>query len=60
MPEYKDKSDGRHIGAAHQLSVPAPWYRQRWILWSSLLFLLLLVAVVIALIHENNAKAAAT
>jgi multidrug efflux system membrane fusion protein len=59
MPEYGDKSDGRHIGSAHQLSAPAPWYRQRWILWTSVLLLLLLVAVVVALIHENNAKAAA-
>jgi multidrug efflux system membrane fusion protein len=59
MSEYEDESGGRHIGSAHQLSPPVPWYRKRWILWTSLLLLLLLVAIIVAVIHKNNTKAAA-
>lgn len=59
MHEASDGSDLQHIGAGHQLSAPAPWYRQRWILWSGLLLLLLLVAICIWVIHKNDVKAAA-
>ena len=59
MSEIDDRSDAQHIGADHQLSTPRPWYRRRWILWTSLLLLLLLIAIVFAVIHENDAKAAA-
>jgi multidrug efflux system membrane fusion protein len=59
MPEVEDRSDPPHIGADHQLSPPHPWYRKRWFLWTSVLVLLLLCGIVIAVIHENNAKAAA-
>ena len=59
MSEYEGKSDVQHIGADHQLSPPLPWYRRRWILWTSLLLLLLLVAVVVMVVHNNDAKAAA-
>ena len=48
-----------HIYADHQLSPPAPWYRRRWILWTSVLLLLLLAAIGILLVHNNAAKAAA-
>ena len=59
MSGIEDKADIRHIGADHQLSAPPPWYRGRWIMWTSLLFLLLLVAIVFLVIHKNDAKAAA-
>ncbi len=59
MPEIKDESDSQHIGAGHRLSAPRPWYRERWVLWTSLLLLLLVAVVVIVAIHENGAKAAA-
>jgi multidrug efflux system membrane fusion protein len=59
MSEYEDQSGVQHIGADHQLSEPLPWYRRRWILWTSLLLLLLLVAIVIMVVHNNDAKAAA-
>jgi multidrug efflux system membrane fusion protein len=59
MSEYEDRSDGQHIGAAHQLSAPVPWYRKRWVLWTGLLLLLLLAVIVFVVIHKNNAKAAA-
>ena len=59
MSEYEEKSGGRHIGAAHQLSPPVPRYRKRWILWTSLLLLLLLGAIVFVVIHNNEVKAAA-
>src|ERR1035441_1283032 len=59
MSGNEGKTDGRHIGAGHQLSAPPPWYRRRWVLWTGLLLLLLLAVVVVAIIHENNAKAAA-
>ena len=59
MPEYEDQSSVHHIGADHQLSHPLPWYRRRWILWTSLLLLLLLVAIVIMVVHNNDVKAAA-
>jgi multidrug efflux system membrane fusion protein len=54
-----DRSDAQHIGADHQLTSPRPWYRERWVLWTSLLLLLLVVVIVIVVIHENNVKAAA-
>lgn len=59
MSGIEDNADIRHIGADHQLSAPPPWYRGRWILWTSLLFLLILVAIVFLAIHKNDAKAAA-
>jgi multidrug efflux system membrane fusion protein len=59
MSEIEDEWGGRHIGAAHQLSPPVPWYRKRWILWTSLLLLLLLAVIVFVVIHKNEAKAAA-
>jgi multidrug efflux system membrane fusion protein len=59
MSGIEDQFDDGHIGAAHQLSAEHPWYRNRWILWTSLLLLLLLCVIVFVVIHENNAKAAA-
>jgi multidrug efflux system membrane fusion protein len=59
MPEYEDHSGVQHIGAAHQLSPPLPWYRKRWILWTSLLLLLILAVSVIMAVHKNELKAAA-
>jgi len=59
MAENKDKSEVQHIGAGHQLSSPPPWYRKRWILWTSLLLLLLLAVIVFVVIHKNEAKTAA-
>lgn len=59
VPEIYDRSDAQHIGADHQLTTPHPWYRKRWVLWTSLLLLLLVAVIVIVVIHENNAKAAA-
>ncbi|MGA2170941.1 MAG: efflux RND transporter periplasmic adaptor subunit [Terracidiphilus sp.] len=41
------------------MSAPAPWYRRRWLLWTSLLLLLVLAVIVFAVIHKNEAKAAA-
>jgi len=61
MDEYEDQSGvQQHIGAGHQLSQPLPWYRRRWILWTSLLLLLLLVTIAIVVNHNNGVKAAAT
>jgi multidrug efflux system membrane fusion protein len=59
MSGVADKSDVQHIGAGHQLSSPPPWYRKRWILWTSLPLLLLLAVIVFVVIHNNDAKAAA-
>jgi multidrug efflux system membrane fusion protein len=59
MSEIEDEWGGQHIGAAHQLSSPVPWYRKRWVLWTSLLLLLLLAVIVFVVIHKNEAKAAA-
>jgi multidrug efflux system membrane fusion protein len=59
MSGIEKESDVQHIGADHQLSAPAPWYRRRWILWVSLLFLLLLGVIVFLVIHGNDVKAAA-
>ena len=59
MSEIEDEWGGQHIGAAHQLPPPVPWYRKRWILWTSLLLLLLLAVIVFMVIHKNEAKAAA-
>jgi multidrug efflux system membrane fusion protein len=57
MSEFEDKPGVQHIGIEHQLGAPLPWYRERWILWTSLL--LLLVVIVFFLIREKDAKAAA-
>ena len=59
MSEIEDKSDAQHIGADHQLCAPAPWYRKRWILLTSVLLLLLLAVIVFLVIHGNHVKAAA-
>jgi multidrug efflux system membrane fusion protein len=59
MSEYEDHPGVQHIGADHQLSQPLPWYRRRWILWTSLLLLLLLVGIVLLVVHNNDVKAAA-
>ena len=55
----RKKSDAQHIGADHQLCAPAPWYRKRWILLTSVLLLLLLAVIVFLVIHGNHVKAAA-
>jgi multidrug efflux system membrane fusion protein len=57
MAGIEDNSDFQHIGSDRQLTPPRPWYRQRWILWTSLL--LLLVVILFLVIHERDAKAAA-
>jgi multidrug efflux system membrane fusion protein len=57
MSEIEDEADARHIGAKHQLSPPVPWYRNRWILWSGVLILLLLAAILFLIIHKRDAKA---
>jgi multidrug efflux system membrane fusion protein len=59
MSGFEDQSDVYHIGRDHQLSPPVPWYRKRWILWTSLLLLLILAVIVFMVIHKNNANAAA-
>ena len=59
MSENREQSDVQHIGRERQLSAPAPWYRRRWVLWTSLLLLLVLAVIVFAVIHRNEAKAAA-
>jgi multidrug efflux system membrane fusion protein len=59
VSENKEQSDVQHIGRDRQLSAPAPWYRRRWLLWTSLLLLLVLAVIVFAVIHKNEAKAAA-
>lgn len=41
------------------MSPPRPWYHEHWILWSSLLSLLLLVVILFLIIHEMDAKAVA-
>jgi len=57
MAEVEDKANMRHIGADHQLCPPVPWYRKRLILWTGVLTLLLLAAILFLVIHEKNAKA---
>lgn len=59
MSGIEKKSDAQHIGADHQLCAPAPWYRKRWILLTSVLLLLLLAVIVFLVIHGNHVKAAA-
>jgi multidrug efflux system membrane fusion protein len=59
MSGVEDKADIQHIGSDHQLSASAPWYRRSWILWVSLLFVLLLAVIVFLVIHGNDVKAAA-
>jgi multidrug efflux system membrane fusion protein len=51
-------ADTRHIGADHQLSAPAAWHRKRWVLWTGVLLLLLLAAIVCLVIYKNHEKAA--
>src|ERR1019366_4215919 len=59
MDEIEDNLNVQHIGSDHQLSPPRPWYREHWILWSSLLSLLLLIVIIFLIIHEKDPKAAA-
>lgn len=59
MPEIEDNSDIQHIGSDRQLSAPHPSYRERSVLWASLLLLLLLVVILFLVVHERNVKAAA-
>jgi len=59
MSGVADNSDVQPIGAGHQLASPPPWYRQRWVLWTSLPLLLILAVIVVVVIHKNDAKAAA-
>jgi multidrug efflux system membrane fusion protein len=59
MSGTDDKTEVQHIGADHQLSAPAPWYRKHWVLWVSVFFLLILVVIVFLVIHGNDVKAAA-
>ena len=59
MSEIVDSSCAPQIGVSHQLPSPAPGYKMRWVLWTSLLCLLLVVALVIVSIRQNDAKAAA-
>jgi multidrug efflux system membrane fusion protein len=59
MSGFEDQSDVYHVGRDHQLSSPPPWYRKRWVLWTSLLLLLLLIAIIVLVIHKNEVKAAA-
>lgn len=59
MSGAEDKPEVPHIGRDHQLSPPRPWYRRPWFLRTSLFLLLALAAIVFAIIHNNEAKAAA-
>ena len=59
LPGIEDNSDFQHIGAGHQLSAPRPWYGERWLLWTSLLILLIVAVVLFLVIHEKGIKAAA-
>ena len=59
MSEVVASSDVPHIGASHQLPSPAPWYKARWVLWTSLILLLLLIVVALISIRQSDAKAAA-
>ena len=49
----------QHIGRDHQLTAPPPWYARPWVVWSGLFLLLIVAVVVVAVIHKNDAKAAA-
>jgi multidrug efflux system membrane fusion protein len=59
MSEIEDKSGIEQADPERQWPQPLPWYRRRWVLWTSLLLLLLLVACVVLVVHNNDAKAAA-
>ena len=59
MSGAEDKPEVPHIGRDHQLSPPRPWYRRPWLIWTSLFLLLALATIVFAIIHNNEAKAAA-
>lgn len=38
---------------------PHPWYRKPWILWTGLVVLLVLGWIVLAIVRDNDSKAAA-
>jgi len=59
MSGIDDFSDQKYIGADHQLPAPHPEHRRRWILWTSLIVLLLLGVIVLVIVRDNDAKAAA-
>jgi multidrug efflux system membrane fusion protein len=59
MSEVGINSEVPHIGRDHQLSPPRSWYHQRWILWTIALVLLVLCGIILVVIRENDAKAAA-
>jgi len=48
----------QHIGRDHQLTTPPAWYARPWVVWLCLFLLLIAIAVVVAVIHNNDAKAA--
>jgi multidrug efflux system membrane fusion protein len=60
MPGTEDWPGAQPIRADHRLYPPAPWYRRRWFLWTGALLLLVLAAIGLWFIHNNDAKAAAT
>jgi multidrug efflux system membrane fusion protein len=60
MSEFEDQPDFYHIGRDHQLPPPVHGSGKRWILWTSLILLLLLTVIIFVAIHKNQAKAAAT
>jgi multidrug efflux system membrane fusion protein len=58
MPEYRNQSDGPPIGPDHQLPPPKRWYTERWVVWTGLILLLVVIVGIIAITHENDKKAA--
>ena len=52
MNGIDDKSDSQHIGAEHQLSVPPPSFNKRWILWTTLLVIAVVVGYYFYHRHE--------
>ena len=58
MPGMEDKHNVPHINGDHQLPAPRPWYRSRWILWTTLLAVAAVV-IVSFVVHDRDAKAAA-
>ncbi len=56
MPELEEKSAAFYRGPNHEFPPP---HQSRWILWTSLLLLLILGIIVSVVIHQRNAKAAA-
>lgn len=59
MSGFEDQSDNYPIGRDDQVSPPAHGSGKRWILWTSLILLLLLAVITFVVIHKNEAKAAA-